>query len=111
MSQGEYEEENEEKIPMIPSVNDLLEQLLQNETSEDEIMHDQVGHSEFENSDEDEIIHEDALDISSVKGRPKSHRERNTGERLGEQNNTENETISRSTRPTKGIRPLRFREM
>ena len=39
---------------MIPSVNDLLEQPLQNETSENEIMHDQVGQREFENSDEDE---------------------------------------------------------
>ena len=38
---------------MIPSVNDLLEQPLQNEMSEDEIMHDQAGKNEFENSDED----------------------------------------------------------
>ena len=35
------------EICMIPSVNDLLEQPLQNETSEDEIMHDQVGQNEF----------------------------------------------------------------
>ena len=41
--QGEYEGQNEEEISTIPSVNDLLEQPLQNETSEDEIMHDQVG--------------------------------------------------------------------
>ena len=30
--QGEYEEQNEEEISRIPSVNDLLEQPLQNET-------------------------------------------------------------------------------
>ncbi len=38
-AQGEYEEQNEEEISTIPSVKDLLEQPLQNETSEDEIMH------------------------------------------------------------------------
>ena len=38
--QSEYEEQNEGEISRILSVNDLL----QNETSEDEIMHDQVGH-------------------------------------------------------------------
>ena len=32
--QGEYEEQNEEEISTIPSVNDLLEQPLQNETSQ-----------------------------------------------------------------------------
>ena len=31
MPQGEYEEQNEEEIVKISSVNDLLEQLLQNE--------------------------------------------------------------------------------
>ena len=41
--QGKYEEQNEEEISTILSVNDLLEQSLQNDTSEDEIMHDQVG--------------------------------------------------------------------
>ena len=50
--QGEYEEKNEEEISKIPSVNDLLDQPLHNETSEDEIMHDQVSQSDFENSDE-----------------------------------------------------------
>ena len=35
----------------IPSVNDLLEQSFQNETSEDKKMHDQEGQSEFGNSD------------------------------------------------------------
>ena len=45
-SQGEYEEENEE-ISTVPSVNDLLEQPLLKETSEDKIMYDQVGQSEF----------------------------------------------------------------
>ena len=54
--QGEYEEENEEEISMIPSINDLLEQPFQNEMSEDEIMHDPVGQSEFENSDKDQIM-------------------------------------------------------
>ena len=34
--QGEYEEQNKDE-------NDLLKQPLQNETSEDDIMHDQVG--------------------------------------------------------------------
>ena len=64
--QGEYDKQNEEEISMIPSVNDLLEQPLQNETSEDEIMHDQVGQSEFENSDEDQIMQDDDLDYSSM---------------------------------------------
>ena len=41
--QGEYEEQTEEEISTVPSVNDLLEQPLQNETLEDEIMHDQEG--------------------------------------------------------------------
>ena len=36
--QGEYEEQNEEEIPTIPSVDDLLKQPLQNEASEDEII-------------------------------------------------------------------------
>ena len=43
--QGEYEEQNEEEITRVPSVNNLLEQPLQNETLEDEIMHDQVSQS------------------------------------------------------------------
>ena len=91
--QGEYEEQNEE-ISTIPSVNDLLEQPLLKETSENEIMHDQVGQSEFENTDEDQIIQEDDLDLSSVRDRSRSHRERNTGERQGKQSNPENETIT-----------------
>ena len=38
--------------------------------------------------------------------------ERNTGERQGEESNPGNETIAqRSTRPTRGIRPIHFREM
>ena len=61
-TQGEYEEQNEEEISAIPSVNYLLEQPLLNETSEDEIMHDQVGQSEFEDSDEDQIMQEDDID-------------------------------------------------
>ena len=56
-SQGEYET----NMMKIPSVDDLLEQPLQNEMSEDEIMHDQVDQNEFENS-EDQIIQEDDLD-------------------------------------------------
>ena len=80
--------------------------------SEDEIMHDQVGQNEFENSDEDQIMQEDNLDYSSVWDRSRSLRERNTRERPGEQNNLKNETIiRRSTRPTRGIRPIHFREM
>ena len=51
--QGEHEEQNEEEISTIPFSNDLLEQPLPNETSEDEIMHDQVGQNEFENLNED----------------------------------------------------------
>ena len=47
---------------MIPSINDLLEQPLQNKMSEDEIMHDQVGQSDFENSDEDPLL---ALQLSA----------------------------------------------
>ena len=70
-------------------------------------MHDRVDQSEFENSDEDQIMQEDDLDYSSVQDRSRSPRERNTGE----QSNPENETITRSKRPTRGIRPIRFREM
>ena len=91
--QSEYEEPNEE-ISAIPSVNDLLEHALQNETSEDELMPDQVGQNEFENSDEDQIMQEDDLDYSSVRDRSRSPRKRNTGERQGEQSNLENETIT-----------------
>ena len=49
--------------------------------SEDEVMHDQVGQNEFENSDDDQIMQEDDPDYSSVWVRSKSPRERNTGER------------------------------
>lgn len=78
-TQGEYEEQKE--MSMIPSVNDLLEQPLQNETSEDEIMQDQVGQNEFESSDEDQIMQENAYDYSLARDRSRSPRERNTGER------------------------------
>ena len=50
------------KKSLIPCVSDLLEQTLLNQTLEDEIIHDQVGHNEFENWDEDQIMHEDDLD-------------------------------------------------
>ena len=66
---------------MIPSVNDLLEQPLYNEMSEDKIMHDQVGQSEFENSEENQIMQEDDLDYGSMQDRSWSPRERNTVER------------------------------
>ena len=39
--QDEYEEQNDEEISMIPSINDWLEQL--NETSEDKIMCKQMN--------------------------------------------------------------------
>ena len=78
--QGKYEGKNKEEISTIPSVNDLLEQPLQNETSEDEIMYDQVGKNEFENSDENQIMQEDDLDYSSVWDRCRFLQERNTGE-------------------------------
>ncbi len=39
------------KKSLIPSVNNLLEQPFMNETSEDEIMHDQMEQGEFENTD------------------------------------------------------------
>ena len=45
--------------------------------SEDEIMHDQVSQSNFENLDEDQIMQEDDLDYSSVLDRSRSPRERN----------------------------------
>ena len=92
--QGEYEEQNEEEISTIPSVNYLCEEPLQNETLEDEIIHNQVGQNKFENSIEDQIIQEDDLDYSSVRDRSKYPTERNTGERQGEQSNPENETIT-----------------
>ena len=44
-------------------------------------MHDQVGQGEFENLDEDQIMQEDYLDYSSIRGRSRSPRERNMGER------------------------------
>ena len=74
--EGEYEEQNEEEISTIPSVNDLLGQPLLNETLEDEIIPDQVDKSEFENSDEDQIMQED-LGYSSVGDRSRSPRKRN----------------------------------
>ena len=40
-----------------------------------------MGHSDFENLDEDQIMQEDKLDYSSVWDRSRSPRERNTGER------------------------------
>ena len=75
--QEEYEEQNEEVISVLPYVNDLLEQLLENETSEDEIMNDQEGQNELKKSDEDQIMQEDNLDYSLVWDRSKSSRERN----------------------------------
>ena len=107
--QGEYEEQNEEKMSMVPFINDFLEQPLQNEWSEDEIMHDQVVQNEYENSDENQIMQEDDPDYSSGQDRFRSTKERNTGETQGEQSNPENETIT-STKPTRDIRPIRFRE-
>ena len=74
-------------------------------------MHDQVGLNEFENSDDDQIMQEDYPDYSLGRDRSNSPRERNTGERQGEQSNLENETITRSTRSTRGLKPLRFMEM
>ena len=53
-------------------------------------MHDQVGPNELENSDEDQIKQEDDPVYSLVRDRSRSPRERNTRERQGEQNNTEN---------------------
>ena len=100
--QGEYEEENEEEISTIPSVNDLLDQPLQNETSEDEIIHDPVGQNEFENSDENQIMQEDALDYCSVRDTSRSPWERNTVERQGEQSNPENEKKSLEVRDLLG---------
>ena len=89
-----------------------MEQPLQNETSEDEIMRDGVDQNEFENSAEDQIMQEDDFNYSSVLDRCRSHRERNTEERQGKQNDPENETITRrSTRPARGIRLIRFRNM
>ena len=63
---GENEEQNEEEIFTIPSVDVSLEQPLENKTSEYEIMHDQVGQNEFESSDEDQIMQEDDINYSSV---------------------------------------------
>ena len=71
-----------------------------------------MGHSEFENSDGDQIMQEDDLDFSLVWNRSRSPRERNTGKRQREQSNPENETITRSsTIPTWGIKPIYFREI
>ena len=76
------------------------------------MMHDQVGQNVFENPDEDQIMQEDDLDYSSVRDRSRSPRERNTGKRQGEQSNLENITITRRrTKPTWGMKPIRFREM
>ena len=101
--QGEYEEQNEEEISMILSINDLLEQPLQNETLEDKIMHDQVG--------QNQMMQKDEPDYSLVRDRSRSPRERNTGEIQGEQSNPENETITKSTRPIKGIKRISFMEI
>ena len=66
--QGEYEERNEE-ISTTPLVND---QPLQNEMSEDEKIHDQMGQNEFENSDGDQIMQEDDPDYCSERDRSRS---------------------------------------
>ena len=88
-----------------------MDQPLQNQTSKDEIMHDQVDQGEFENSNEDQIM-QDNLDYSSVWDRSRYPMKRNTGERQGDESNPENKAITRRcTRPTRGIRPTRFREM
>ena len=50
-------------------------------------------------------------DYSSVRDRSRTPWERNMRERQGEQSNPENETVTRSTKPICGIRPIRFREM
>ena len=76
----------------------------------DEIMHD-LGQREFENSNEDQIMQEDDPDYSSVQDRSRSPRERNTGKKPGEQSNPENETITRSTILTRGVKPICFWEM
>ena len=113
-AQGENEEQNEEEISTIPSdlwFNDLLEQPLQNETSKDEIMRDQVGQNEFGNSDKDQIMQEDDPYYRLERNISRSPRERNTREKQREQSNPENETITRSTRPTRSIKPIHFREM
>ena len=79
--------------------------------SEDKTMHDQVGQNEFENSDEDQIMQESYPDYSLVQDRSRSPRERNTGERQGKQSNPKNEKITRSTKPTRVIKPIHFREL
>ena len=73
--QGEYEEQSEEEISTIPFVNDLLKQSLQNETSEDEIMHDQMGQNAFKKSDKDQIMQEDDRHYNSLPDRCRSPRE------------------------------------
>ena len=79
-----------------------MEQPLQNETSEDKTMHDQVGQSDFENLDEDQITQEDDPDYSSERNRSRSFRESYTGDRQGDQSNPENKTITWSwTRSTR----------
>ena len=74
-------------------------------------MNNQVGENELENSDEDQMMQEDDSDYSLVRDKPRSTRERNTGERQREQSNPENERITRSTRPTRGIKPICFWEI
>ena len=59
-------------------------------------MHDHVGQSEFENSDEDQIMQEDDPDYSFVLDKSRTPRERNT-EEIQEQSYPENERITRST--------------
>ena len=55
-SEGEHEEQNKKEISTILSAYDLLEQPLPNETSEDEIMNDQVAQNELQNSEENQIM-------------------------------------------------------
>ena len=74
-------------------------------------MHDEMGKSEFENLGEDQIMQEDDTNYSSMRDRPRSFREIRERERQGEHSNPENQTITRSTRRTRGIRHTRFREM
>lgn len=99
-TQGEEEERNDEEMS-VSSDNELVEQPLQKETSE-ETMQGEEGQKDSENSDEDQSMQEDTCDYSLDRDRSRSPRKRNTGEREREQ--FEENIRRRSTRATRGIK-------
>lgn len=91
-SQGE---ESDEEMPSEMPIIDVTEELMQSETAEEEV--------EWDELEEDQSMQEEQFDHR--RDRSRSPRERRE---IGED---VQEGTRRSTRSTRGIRPLRYREM